>query len=474
MKTTKRTLAAFLAAMLFCTLLSACNGGTPAGSGGSAASTGKTDTNTNAGTGDGKKIVLEYTTWGSTNEKDVQTKMMKAFSDSQDKYEVHLTHIPDQYETKLTTMFAAGNEPDFMLLNKQTGLQWQEDGKLYNLYDFVYNDPEFDPASLMDNAVVKSGEEKVSGVKSCDETFAIFYNQDAFAEAGVEKLPTTPDKALTYDEFVDIAKKLTLDGNGKTPGDPDFDETNVRQFGVYLPNWEWFTFVFNDDNRPYIGENGELNLYSDAVMDRLQDYVDLVVKHKVAPSPTQTKNLPTSAVSLQSRRCAMILDGQWVQLDLGVANVNFDIGLLPKFVSNKAILYGETWAISQNSEHPEGAWEAMKYCLMNPDNVTEIYSSGLWMPQKKDWYTEKENLDKWATVAPGHSEGFVDVVVNNTLENGINHDFYFMKNTPKIEALVTPALDECFLGKKTVREAFAEIRPQLEKEWKGVYYLPED
>lgn len=68
------------------------------------------------------------------------------------------------------------------------------------------------------------------------EVMQLFYNKELFTEAGVPVPPADSQKAWTWGEFLEIAKKLTKDQNGKHPGDSGFDPKNIVQYGFAFGN----------------------------------------------------------------------------------------------------------------------------------------------------------------------------------------------------------------------------------------------
>jgi molecular chaperone HtpG len=55
-----------------------------------------------------------------------------------------------------------------------------------------------------------------------------------FDAAGVEYPPASLDKAWTWDEFIEVAKRLTIDSNGRNATQAGFDKNNVEQYGCYI------------------------------------------------------------------------------------------------------------------------------------------------------------------------------------------------------------------------------------------------
>ncbi|MBW7455992.1 sugar ABC transporter substrate-binding protein, partial [Paenibacillus sepulcri] len=316
----------------------------------SAASTNGENADAPANAGKQEEVTLTYATWGSPNEKKVQEEMAKKFTELHPHIKIKYMHIPGDYVTKLTTMFAGNNAPDVFPLYKTQTLQWAEQGKLYNLNDFLASDPDLNKDSLIPNAIMYWDQDKVAGIKVAEEAFALFYNADMFTEAGVELPPTSAEQAWTWDEFLDTAKKLTIDNKGNNALSAEFDPANIQQYGVRFNTWMWHLMVPSNNTSVIAPGGDKLNLEDPAVIEAVQKLADLVHVHHVAPSTTQEKNMPSPAIALQSKKVAMDLDGQWVQLDLGAAKVNYGVGVLPKLKESKTILFGEPEVMSATTK----------------------------------------------------------------------------------------------------------------------------
>lgn len=413
-------------------------------------------------------VELSYAFWGTANERAAQERMIAKFMEQYPYIHVTSIYAPGDYATKLTTLYASNKAPDVFLLHKESALQWAEQGKLHNLKEFMDADPEVNEQTLIPNAVMYWDEGKIAGVKVTEESFAIYYNKDMFEEANVPLPPVKAEDAWTWDEFISAAKRLTFDRNGNNAFSANFDPTHIEQYGVRLPTYLWHLFVPSNDASMIAADGSHLNLDDPAVIEAVQKMVDLIYVHHVAPSPIELKNLPEPTLSLQSKKVAMNIDGQWIQLDLAAAKVNFGVGVLPKLKKSTTIQFGEPIVMSATSKHPKEAWLLYKW-LLDAEHAIDMYASGLWMPLLKDYYTKPELIAQWATVKPGHPDGYEDAVMRQTYENGVNSFDYYLRNIEQINLILSPALDQIFLGKKPVKEAFEEIAPKVNAVFKGTY-----
>jgi sn-glycerol 3-phosphate transport system substrate-binding protein len=131
----------------------------------------------------------------------------------------------------------------------------------------------FYPA-LMENSKVKG---KTWGIPFQRSTIVLYYNKDAFKEAGLD--PNKPP--ANWDEMVAAAKKLTVkDASG-----------NVTRWGVHIPSTGYPYWMF----QALCMQNGEVLMNQDgnrtyfdkpAVVEALQFWRDLAVMHKVMPAGT--------------------------------------------------------------------------------------------------------------------------------------------------------------------------------------------
>ena len=268
---------------------------------------------------DGEQVVLKYTGWGSPAEKKTTQKVIDNFEKTHPNVKVDYVHIPTgDYQTKLTTMIAAGQSPDVALLNGDTALQWATQGKLMNMMEMAENDPEFDLNAIMPQTVYWWDEGKACGVNGALEVFGLMYNKDVLKEAGIT-VPTTEEEAWTWDEFVEVAQKLTIDRNGKNALDPDFDPKNIQQFGLYIPGGaNMLSYAMAYAQQDFLTEDGtKVDLAGTKAEEAVQNFADLINKYHVAPNPAQSKNLPGGSTALASKKVAMVWDGQWAFLVWG-------------------------------------------------------------------------------------------------------------------------------------------------------------
>lgn len=421
--------------------------------------------------GGDKKVTLDLCYWGSPVEKKAMEESLKGFTE---KYgiDVNGQYIPDaDYTTKMSAMMAGGNTPDIAYMTAGQAFPWAEEGKLYNIYDLIEKDENFELTDLAANVWYEWEEGKSFGCNTALETYGIFYNKDLFDKAGVAYPPSKIEEALSWDEFVELAKKVTFDENGNNAASPDFDPENIKQYGVNMGTGlnSYMNFVFQNGG-DFLTEDGkEFAFSSEEALDALQKCADLINVHHVAPSPVAQKALPAPSIALQTGQIAMSIEGQWTALDLGESGMNFGAACLPKMGKEyRNVVNGGATVIFADTEYPEEAWLLYKW-FADPENSLDLHKKGLWMPLMKEWYTDEEKLKLWATDNAAHPEGYVDCFVEGVLKYSVRSPEFYVKNNAKINSLLTPALDAMWMGEKSAKEAIEEITPAINAEIKGRY-----
>jgi multiple sugar transport system substrate-binding protein len=419
-------------------------------------------------------VTLKLTYWGSPIEKEAVIKSIEKFMEVNPGIKVDAQHIPDNYETKITTMIAGNIAPDVAYLGESFALSLAEEGKLYNIQEFLDVDQELKREDFLPNIWYDYGEGKTLGTNTACETFALYYNKDMFDAVGLAYPPTTPDTAWSWDEFLNVCKTLTIDNNGVNAHDPNFDPNNIKQYAIQFDTW-WagYLWAVQSNGGDYANEEGtELVLNSPEATEAIQLLADLMNVHHVAPSPIQRQALPSPTISLQSQQIAMAITGQWVLLDLGVAaadgDLNFGVGILPKLKKSTTVVLGAPTVIFASTEHPQESWLLFKW-MANPESSLDLHAGGLWMPLLTEWYENEELLAKWAVNNPAHPDGYVDAAAKQTLENGIAGPSYTLRNFSKIDSIVAAALDRVWLGEVSAQEAMDEASETAQPEMSGRY-----
>jgi len=180
------------------------------------------------------RIRLIFSLWGGSAEMETTQAALDVFNASQEKIWVTAVQFAnEEYADSLLAMAEEGKMPDAGMVNERTAIGWARDGLLltYDIYAGQPNRPK-DGITFRD-----SGQTVAYSVAS--EVLALWFNKEMFDEADIDYPPDKIEDAWSWDEFVEVARKLTFDANGNNPGDAGFDKDNIVQYGAYVNQWAW-------------------------------------------------------------------------------------------------------------------------------------------------------------------------------------------------------------------------------------------
>ena len=178
-------------------------------------------------------VTITYSYWGTPDEAASVQAVADKFHEEHPGIIVEVMAIPnEEYTTKLNTLYTAKQLPDCGILNENGVLDFASKGLLADVSD-MYQGADAMP---LDCITFKS-EGKPVAYSAANEILFLYYNKDMFDAAGLEY--PSASEAMTWEEFVQTAKLLTLDTKGRNAADPDFDPENIVQYGCVVDNWTW-------------------------------------------------------------------------------------------------------------------------------------------------------------------------------------------------------------------------------------------
>ncbi|MER7243523.1 extracellular solute-binding protein [Kribbella sp. NPDC000426] len=425
---------------------------------GLAGCSGKSLGDSGSGSGGGSKQ-LQFMFWGSTAEQKAISNMLKAFEQEKSGVTVKPVFTPADYDTKLNALVASNRQPDLCYMQSPMGYRLAEQGKLVNLYPYFDKYP--DLANRLPGTYFWWDKGKTYGTQSANEIMSLWYSKPALKDAGVETPPAEADEAWSWDTFVQNAYKLTLDQNGKHPDEDGFDPKRIRQYGVsaglgptvYQPLLLSRGINFADDT----GRKSMLD--TPEAIEVFQNVADLMYKHRVAPTPAQLgNNAPSTTVQLKTRRVAMVIDGQWTLLDLAQGKLEFGMGVLPKYSKPMTITLGGATAIFSSTKHEQEAVEL--YLFHDNPTKVDLFSTGLWMPLEKRYYTDPKDIDVW-TKNDAHPAEYRTAGVDYTMNNSAPYFYQKLRNIEAIDKVLTPAIQVIQQGKTPAADVLKPLAAKL-------------
>lgn len=187
---------------------------------------------------------------------------------------------------KLQTAFVAGTQPDVFLLHASEVPQFASYGVLRELSDQYTSGggwlPNDDISETTMSGMMWDG--GIYGIPLDNHGRGLWINIDMFEAAGLSTDPA--DAPTTYEGWVELFQKLTLDANGNNALSPNFDPENVVQWGFTVGEWPNVNFMATlyQNGGSFLSEDGTtVTVNSEAGIAALQQLVDLVYTYHVSP-----------------------------------------------------------------------------------------------------------------------------------------------------------------------------------------------
>jgi ABC-type glycerol-3-phosphate transport system substrate-binding protein len=358
------------------------------------------------------------------------------------------TIVWDTMYQRLQASLVAGDAPDIVVMHIWALPQYASIGGLLPLDDWFGTDEgqlnrdNFTPLSLENSSFGGA----LYGIPFDFHGFGTWVNNDLFEAAGLD--PSQPPQS--YDEYVEMATRLTLDANGNNPDSPDFDATNVVQWGTTT---SWMRVVFLSA----LAQNGGRNISEDGTTVQidteagraaLQNMYDLIYTHRVAPPPAGFDNWQSFAAG----RIAIMPEGTWFRNFATIDNPQLNWTTWPMVPLGPE---SGTWMSSHIFAVPvtttgEQLDAVRRFVTWLSDNNLGWAASGQ-VPARLDAQAELDPETYPSNIQIG----------NEFNEHGV-YD-YAALGWPEMVARLDAELDAVLNGQKSVEEGLAAAQQQMQE-----------
>jgi len=393
-----------------------------------------------------EKIVLRMATWETgESSKSVFEIAKKSFEAKHPHVTVKIEETQyDNYKTKLQTLIAAGDAPDILQVGEGDFNGYMRKGIVADLAPFASGSNPVDLNDITPSILeVLDVDGKIPVIPIGAATFAVFYNKALFDEA---KLPYPTDD-WTWEEFADIAAKLTKTENGKTV-----------QYGTTMPtganNVEILAmgngggFVTGD------GQQAKGALDSEQTVEAVE-WLARLFKSKAAPSPAELSAM--KGIDLfGTGKVAMSIDGNWgIASKAGNPDLKFGVVGLPHFANGtKAnLLYSSGFAMGSKTKHPQEAWDFIReLCWADTEAGKEWAKYQLVVTQSLA-ASSKQDQDPYMGV-------FIRQLEHVKTSAYFKNPNWFSVNSKYID----PAVEDIILNGADVRQALSDAAEKIDNE----------
>ena len=351
------------------------------------------------------------------------------------------------YQDVLVTELEAGTAPDVFWIPGTDIARFAQAGLILNLAELADADAEYSqedfypgPMSFL-TTPIEEGTPTLWGLPKDVSAFAVYYNADLFAEAGVDE----PAAGWTWEDLQAAAE--AIDGLGE----------EISGFGMnaWWANWGYFVNAagsgfFNEDLTACALDNP-------ATVEGLDFAANLMKSGAALPWGTDSEP-PFLAGNL-----GMFMNGRWATpATLANAKFSWNVAPLPIGPSGQATnwLFWGGYVVNANTEHPEEAWDLVTR-LTGAEIQGNNAALGAIIPSR----ATQDAIDLFLATLPGtgmNNQAFVD---GTTSEDVRTEAPLFNGNWPAIDTAYGNGVTKVFNGEMTAQQfadtICSEVAPEF-------------
>lgn len=386
------------------------------------------------------QTTITFGYWGDPPELPPFEEIVSKYQAAHPDVKIEIQHAPwSGYFTRLDAQLAAGGGPDVFFITNVPS--YAARGALMPLDDLIKADAfpidQYVPKSLQTHTY----EGKLYSIPRDSAPSALYYNIDAFTEAGV----SPPDANWKWDDLRKAAVALTKTDGGR-----------VTRYGLALESNDWATWVQQNGGQVF---DDPLNptkflLAEPAGVEAIQYIGDLINKDKVVPNFLEAEQAGGTAQLFGSGQAAMTITnpsrlGTFAQAPFKWAVANLPAG--PTGIhSNRT--GGAGFAINANTKNKDAAWAFLQY-LAGPEGQSIFASATAAAVPAMTGNPEVRAAFK----AP-----FADVFLK---EADTGEQFpQFPRFVDLSNLYIQPALDLVWNGESTAADALGAIKDKVNAE----------
>lgn len=396
-------------------------------------------------TEDGKTVVDFWTFWGSETRRPMIEKIIKDFNESQDEIVVKHTYLPwGDIWTKNLASIAAGDPADVIINDINSVAQRAENNQSEDLSKYLDEDFKANYYAHLWETVEYEG--KPYAVPFNTDTRLLFYNKDAFKEAGLD--PEQPPQ--TWAELEEYAKKLDIKNGDK-----------YERIGFY-PLWGSIganSWMVSADNGKNFIEDGEVLINTPRKVEALEwikEWKDRIGEQTVQTFEAEFQNQQANPFISEKIAMWVNVGNNYTQIKEFKPEMNFGVAPIPAYSEDS-----KNWSdgggfvaeIPKGSDNPEAAAEFIKY-------LTGKEAQKYWAMQNFDNVANIEAAEAAAADLEGKDKEVYQATIDNlesTILSPVPVDYPDFRNS------LNPKVDQFLLGEMGAEEALEAAEEAVNK-----------
>ncbi|MBK0419699.1 sugar ABC transporter substrate-binding protein [Leucobacter sp. CSA1] len=375
----------------------------------------------------------------------------EAFMEQHDDIDVEVEVVPwDDYWERLPLDFQSGDMADIFWTNTSNFGRYVDNGNVINISEEIGDDHD-EWVESVTSLYERDG--SLWGVPQLWDSIALFTNEDLLAEAGVDPSDLTWSDGSANDTFLEAAKALTTDAEGRHPDDAGFDPGSRQTYGyngsadlqaIYV-NW------IAEAGGLFQDENDDFAFASPEGERAFQYLVDTINTWYVAPSAAETNTNGDAARDLFVQGKMGLFQSGPYSLRHIADNADFEWGIAPQIAGPEgrvSVVHGVAALGNADTEHPEATVEVLKW-LGSAEGQAPLAEQGVSFPGAVD--AQDAFVDYWEAEGVDVSP-FIEAANGETTPAPVGPEVNAGANE------IVPILQDMFLGGSDVAAKLREAQ----------------
>jgi multiple sugar transport system substrate-binding protein len=323
---------------------------------------------------------VTFSFWGAPEEQEAYESVVETFESLHPEIDVEVQYTASQgdYQTKIATQFAAGDEPDVFLTNYRNYGQFAARDALQPLQPYLDASDSIAAEDFydlpMDAFRYHAGDGEQTCIPQNASSLAIYYNVDLFNAAGIP----LPNDGWTWQEFQDAAVALTqdTDGDGRTDVHGLAVDPSMIRYVPFV--WGAGGQVVDDTDNPTT-----LTLDTPEAMAGIEWFIGLgATGLGVTPLEAEVQSEDDTTRFMNGRAAMLMNSRRSVPTLREIEGFTWDAAPLPVGQREVNVLHSDAYCMAADTEDKDAAWTFIEYAA-GPAGQEVLGATGRIVPSLK-------------------------------------------------------------------------------------------
>lgn len=403
-------------------------------------------------------------------EHDLWTQLVAEYEAQNPNVKINLSISPwSDFWQQLAVLFAGNEHPDLVWMHYSRFKDYAELQALMPLDDFIARDSEFDLNAFAPPLIgMFMHRENLYVIPKDNGGTAVWYNMDMFDDAGV----AYPFPGWTWDDFLAMAQKLTVDTDGD--GNPDrWGVNEIASIGSFgADDWHHegvWAMIKSFGGDTYTDDFRETLIDHPKTIEALQFMADLRNRWRVVAREEAIAGLgdPFRIGRVAMSAFPHAAQGYWIRYENRPIQ-RYGVEFLPSNTGQSVIAFGATgFAIPSGSKAPDAAWEFIKWATSR-ETILKVQQHWRWGSPRLDTMGQRfrDQVEQGIQIEHNWERIWVDPFFNPDIQLGWAK---VPAGAAQINTIIDTTFDPVWYGQVSAEIAARQAKPRIDRILQRIY-----